>query len=65
MIKPGRNVVVIDGVIATGGSTTAAISAIRSEIGEVEDTIVLVDRFEGARKDEKILEKWHLASLAD
>jgi orotate phosphoribosyltransferase len=57
--------VVIDGVIATGGSTTAAISAIRSEGGEVEDIIVLIDRFEGARKDEKILEKWRLASLAD
>ncbi|MGD0477944.1 MAG: phosphoribosyltransferase family protein [Nitrososphaerales archaeon] len=64
-IKPGRNVVVIDDVIATGGSTTAAISAIRSEGGEVEDTIVLIDRPEGARKDEKILEKWRLASLAD
>jgi len=57
--------VVIDNVIATGGSTTAAISAIRSEGGEVEDTIVLVDRLEGAGKDEKILEKWRLASLAD
>ncbi|MDV3278382.1 MAG: hypothetical protein LYZ69_07970 [Nitrososphaerales archaeon] len=65
IIKPGRNVVVIDDVIATGGSTTAAISAIRSEGGEVEDTIVLIDRLEGARKDEKILEKWRLASLAD
>ncbi len=56
---------VIDDVIAMGGSTTAAISAIRSEGGEVEDTIVLVDRLEGAGKDEKILEKWRLASLAD
>ena len=65
MIKPGRNVVVIDGVIATGGSTTAAISAIRSEGSEVEDTIVLIDRLEGTGKDEKILEKWRLASLAD
>jgi|GEM_PF-2585890 orotate phosphoribosyltransferase len=65
MIRPGRNVVAIDGVIATGGSTTAAISAIGSEGGEVEDTTVLIDRLEGTRKDEKILEKWHLASLAD
>ena len=42
VIKPGWNVVVIDDVIATGGSTTAAINAIRSEGGEVEDTIVLM-----------------------
>ncbi len=56
---------VIDDVIATGGSTTAAISAIRSEGGEVEGTTVLIDRVEGARKDEEILEKWRLASLAD
>ncbi len=65
IIKPGRNVVVIDDVIATGDSTTAAISAIRSEGGEVEDTIVLIDRPEGARKDGKNLEKWRRASLAD
>jgi orotate phosphoribosyltransferase len=65
IIKPGRNVVVIDDVIATGGSTTAAISAIRLKGGEVEDTIVLIVRLEGARKDEKISEKWRLASLAD
>ena len=51
----------------TRSSTTAAISAIRSEGSEVEDTIVLIDRLEGTGKDEKILEmeKWRLASLAD
>ena len=65
MIKPGRNVVVIDGVIATVVEPPVAISAIRSEGGEVEDAIVLIDRLEGARKDEKILEKWRLVSLAD
>ncbi len=48
---------VIDDVITTGGSTTAAIRAIRSEGGEVETTIVLIDRLGGARKNEKILEK--------
>ncbi len=41
---------VIDDAIATGRSTTAAISAIRSEGGEVEDTTVLIDRLEGAQK---------------
>ncbi len=65
VIKPGWKVVVIDDVITTGGSTTAAISAIRSEGGEVDDTIVLIDRLEAPQKNEKILEKWRLASLAD
>ena len=65
MTKTCRNVVVIDDVLATGGSTTAAMSAIRSEGGEVEDTIVLIDRPEGARKDGKNLENWRLTSLAD
>ncbi|MDV3244773.1 MAG: hypothetical protein LYZ66_06340 [Nitrososphaerales archaeon] len=55
----------IDDVIAAGGSTIAAMSAVRSEGGEVEDTIVLIDRLEDARRNEEILEKWHLASLAD
>ena len=41
----------IDGVITTGGSITASINAIRSEGGEVEDTVVWVDRLEGARKN--------------
>lgn len=52
-------------MITTGGPTTAATSAIRSEGGDVENMIVLIDRLEGARKNEKILEKWRLASLAD
>ncbi len=56
---------VIDDAITTGGPTTAATSAIRSEGGEVKDTIVLIDRLEGTRKNEKILKKWRLASLAD
>ncbi len=65
VIKPGWNVVVIDDAITTGGPTTAATSAIRLDGGEVKDTIVLIDRLEGARKNEKILEKWRLASLTD
>ena len=51
VIKPGWAVVVIDDVIATGGSMTPAIKAIRSEGGKVEDTIVMIDRLEGARKN--------------
>ena len=49
IINPGRNVEVIDDVIAKGGSTTTAIIAIRPEGGEVEDTIFLIDRLDGGR----------------
>lgn len=46
----GQNVVVVDDVITTGGSTLKAIDAIEREGGHVKFAIVLVDREEGGRE---------------
>lgn len=48
--KSGDNVVVVDDVITTGGSTLKAIDAIEREGGKVSFCIVLVDREEGGRQ---------------
>lgn len=48
--KEGDNVVVVDDVITTGGSTLKAIDAIEAEGGKVHFTLVLVDREEGGRQ---------------
>ena len=47
---PGENVIVVDDVITTGGSTLKAIDAIEREGGHVKFAIVLVDREEGGRE---------------
>jgi orotate phosphoribosyltransferase len=47
---PGQNVIVVDDVITTGGSTLKAIDAIEKEGGHVKFCIVLVDREEGGRQ---------------
>ena len=47
---PGQNVIVVDDVITTGGSTLKAIDAIEREGGHVKFCIVLVDREEGGRQ---------------
>lgn len=47
---PGQNVIVVDDVITTGGSTLKAIDAIEREGGHVKFAIVLVDREEGGRE---------------
>ena len=46
----GDNVVVVDDVITTGGSTLKAIDAIEAEGGKVLFALVLVDREEGGRQ---------------
>ncbi|MDB9741804.1 orotate phosphoribosyltransferase [Akkermansiaceae bacterium] len=48
--KSGDNVVVVDDVITTGGSTIKAIDAIEAEGGKVKFALVLVDREEGGRQ---------------
>jgi orotate phosphoribosyltransferase len=48
--QPGFNVVVVDDVITTGGSTLKAIDVIEREGGKVEFALVLVDREEGGRQ---------------
>ncbi len=47
---PGRQVIVVDDVITTGGSTVKAIQAIEAEGGVVAAALVLVDREEGGRE---------------
>ena len=47
--EKGHQVVVVDDVITTGGSTLQAIDAIESEGGKVIMALVLVDRQEGGR----------------
>lgn len=46
----GQNVIVVDDVITTGGSTLKAIDVIEKEGGHVKFCIVLVDREEGGRQ---------------
>lgn len=48
--KAGDNVIVVDDVITTGGSTLKAIDAIEAEGGKVAFVLVLVDREEGGRQ---------------
>jgi orotate phosphoribosyltransferase len=48
--QAGWNVVVVDDVITTGGSTLKAIDVIEREGGKVEFALVLVDREEGGRQ---------------
>lgn len=46
----GQNIIVVDDVITTGGSTLKAIDAIEKAGGHVKFCIVLVDREEGGRQ---------------
>ena len=46
----GQQVIVVDDVITTGGSTLKAIDAIEAEGGKVVAALVLVDRQEGGRE---------------
>ncbi len=46
----GQEVIVVDDVITTGGSTLKAIDAIEAEGGKVVAALVLVDREEGGRE---------------
>jgi orotate phosphoribosyltransferase len=55
VMKPGAKVVILDDLITTGNSLIKTIDAIRSEGGEVENAVVLIDRLEGGR--EKLAEK--------
>ena len=48
--KEGNQVIVVDDVITTGGSTLKAIDAIEREGGKVAFALVLVDREEGGRQ---------------
>ena len=44
----GRNVVIVDDVMTTGGSSVQAIEAVRQEGGNILQVIAIVDRLEGA-----------------
>ena len=48
--KAGDNVIVVDDVITTGGSTLKAIDAIERAGGKIAFCLVLVDREEGGRQ---------------
>ena len=48
--EAGQEVIVVDDVITTGGSTLKAIDAIEAEGGKVVAALVLVDRQEGGRE---------------
>lgn len=48
--KAGDNVIVVDDVITTGGSTLKAIDAIERDGGKIAFCLVLVDREEGGRQ---------------
>lgn len=48
--EAGQDVIVVDDVITTGGSTIKAIDAIEAEGGKVVAALVLVDREEGGRE---------------
>lgn len=48
--EAGQQVIVVDDVITTGGSTLKAIDAIEAEGGKVVAALVLVDREEGGRE---------------
>jgi orotate phosphoribosyltransferase len=44
----GRNVVIVDDVMTTGGSSVQAINAVREEGGNILMVLTIVDRLEGA-----------------
>ncbi len=48
--EAGQQIIVVDDVITTGGSTIKAIDAIEKEGGNVVAALVLVDREEGGRE---------------
>ncbi len=48
--EAGQQIIVVDDVITTGGSTIKAIDAIEAEGGKVVAALVLVDREEGGRE---------------
>ena len=48
--EAGQEIIVVDDVITTGGSTLKAIDAIEAEGGKVVAALVLVDREEGGRE---------------
>ena len=48
--QQGDQVIVVDDVITTGGSTLKAIDAIEAEGGKIAFALVLVDREEGGRQ---------------
>ncbi len=48
--QAGQDVIVVDDVITTGGSTIKAIDAIHAEGGRVLAALILVDREEGGRE---------------
>ncbi|MEE9585759.1 MAG: orotate phosphoribosyltransferase [Nitrososphaerales archaeon] len=50
VLKPGCNVVVLDDLITTGMSLIKTIDVIRSEGGEVDQAVVLIDRMEGGKE---------------
>jgi len=53
LLMPGDQVLVLDDVISTGKNIVAAVEAIRSEGGVVDDAAVLLDRLQGGAENLK------------
>jgi orotate phosphoribosyltransferase len=64
ILRPGCEVVILDDLITSGNSLIKTIDTIRSEGGEVDQAVVLIDRLEGGR--EKLAsKKVHLNAITD
>jgi orotate phosphoribosyltransferase len=50
VLKPGSNVLILDDLITTGNSLIKTIDKIKSEGGEIDNAIVLIDRLEGGKE---------------
>ncbi|MEM1538242.1 MAG: orotate phosphoribosyltransferase [Candidatus Nezhaarchaeales archaeon] len=48
IIKPGDKVLVVDDIATTGGSILKAVESLRMSGGSVSDSVVLIDREQGA-----------------
>jgi orotate phosphoribosyltransferase len=49
-LRPGWNVVIMDGLATSGKTILSSAKAVEQEGGEVSHAIVLIDRLEGARE---------------
>ena len=69
-LSPGSKVVIIDDVVTTGNSIIDAVEAVTNNGSEVEYTVVLIDRLEGAasmlkKKDIKLISVVNINDIAN